>query len=229
MCGRFTLRTPAADIERAFDVTVPEVESRYNIAPTQPVMGVRQKPDGKRREVVALRWGLVPSWADDVKIGSRMINARAETVARKPAFRKAFARRRCLIVADGFYEWQETEGKKQPYYIHKKGDGPYAFAGLWEHWERDRQAVDSCTIVVTEANELLAPIHDRMPVIVPPDDYEDWLDPASDQKRLEAILQPFPSELLDVYPVNRFVNNPKNDSMKCVERTDGAEGASGRI
>ena len=218
MCGRFTLRTPAKEIARLFDVTVPDMQPRYNIAPSQPVATVRRAPGGEKREVAMLRWGLVPFWADEPTIGYRMINARAETVAKKPAFRKAFARRRCLIVADGFYEWQKTNGGKQPFLFHMKDDCPFAFAGLWEHWKGEGDEIESCSIIVTQANAVLEPIHNRMPVILKPADYDTWLDPTcEDADSLQELLKPFSSSELEGYPVSRVVNNPKNDVEECVE------------
>ena len=217
MCGRFTLRTSAEQIARAMDVAVPELAARYNIAPTQPVGAVRLG-DGGQRQWVMLRWGLVPSWADDPKIGNRMINARAETVASKPAFRSAFAKRRCLIVADGFYEWQATDGAKQPYFFHLQDHRPFGLGGLWEHWRRDGQTVQSCTIVVTQANAAMTPIHDRMPVIIPPEQYDLWLDPEfRDREKLEELLQPYRGDDLQIYPVSTVVNKPQNDVATCVE------------
>ncbi len=222
MCGRFTLRTPAKEIAQAFRVTAPDIEPRYNIAPSQPVAAVRRKPDREGRELAMLRWGLVPFWADDPQVAYKMINARAETVAKKRAFRKAFAQRRCLIVADGFYEWQKTGEGKQPFLIHMKDDGPFAFAGLWEHWKGDGEEIESCTIIVTEANNLLKSIHERMPVILAPADYDVWLDPTcEDWDRLQEMLKPFPSSELEAYAVGRAVNNPKNDFEQCVEPVEG--------
>jgi len=218
MCGRFTVRTPAREIAQRFDVTVSELSPRYNIAPTQSVAAVRLKPEGDNRELAMFRWGLVPFWADEPDSGYSMINARAESVAKKPAFRAAFKKRRCLIVADGFYEWQKTEGRKQPYLIHMEDDRPFALAGLWERWEGDEDEIESCTIIVTEANELLQPIHDRMPVILSPDKYDLWLDPEfSDRERLQELLRPYTDDDLEAYPVSTVVNNPKNDVEECVQ------------
>ncbi|HEX8199940.1 MAG TPA: SOS response-associated peptidase, partial [Isosphaeraceae bacterium] len=210
MCGRYTLRAPNREVAAAFDLPeVPEIPARYNIAPTQPVPAVRTTPDGIGRELVSLRWGLIPSWADDPAIGNRMINARAETVASKPAYRRPFRTRRCLIVGDGFYEWRQHDGRKQPYYIRRKDDRPFAFAGLWDQWGRDAEVVRSCTIITTEANELMAPIHDRMPVIVPPAAYGLWLDPAVlDPGPLREVLRPYPPGELEAFPVSTFVNRP---------------------
>ncbi|MFO0898004.1 MAG: SOS response-associated peptidase [Pirellulales bacterium] len=162
MCGRFTLRQ--VPHEWVKQLALPIFSPRYNIAPTQQVLAIRQREG--IREAVELRWGLIPSWADDPKIGNRLINARAETVATKPAFRQAYKRRRCLILADGFYEWQKQGKTKQPYFIHRPDDQPFAFAGLWEWWKGNVLEIASCTIITTEANELMRPLHDRMPVIL---------------------------------------------------------------
>jgi putative SOS response-associated peptidase YedK len=219
MCGRYTLRTPAWQIAEAFDLPeVPEVTPRFNIAPTQPVAAIRVAPDGGHRELTFLRWGLIPSWADDPSIGNRLINARAETVAGKPSYRHSFRAKRCLIVGDGFYEWRKRDGRKQPYYIRMKDDRPFAFAGLWDQWGHDGGAIRSCTLITTAANELMAPIHDRMPVIVHPSDYGLWLDPAvTEPVRLQPLLRPYPAEELDAYPVSTFVNPPANDEARCIE------------
>lgn len=223
MCGRFTLRTPAKDVGQLFDVNVPELEPRYNVAPSQDLPAVRLDGQTGQREFALLRWGLVPFWADDPKTGYSLINARAETVAQKRSFRAAFRKRRCLILADGFYEWQKpdgkTKGKKQPYFIHMVDDRPFAFAGLWERWKRDGEEVESCTIIVTEANDLVTPFHDRMPVILPPEDYDLWLDGEfADESKLQSMLRPYPSHEMEAYPVAPVVNSPKNDRPECIER-----------
>jgi putative SOS response-associated peptidase YedK len=219
MCGRFTLRSKAADVAKAFGLLeVPDVPPRFNIAPTQGVPIVRVGDDGNRGLSFA-HWGLIPSWAEDPAIGNRMINARADTVATKPSFRTAYKKRRCLLVADGFYEWQKTGAKKQPYYIRLKDDGPFAFAGLWERWKRDDKAIESCTIITTDANELMQPIHDRMPVILQPDAYELWLDPAvQEPERLQPLLRPFAAGEMAAYPVSTVVNSPRNERAECVEK-----------
>jgi putative SOS response-associated peptidase YedK len=219
MCGRFTLRTSGVVLAEFFGLAeVPPLQPRYNIAPTQPVPVVRMAPEQEGRELVLLRWGLIPSWADDPSIGNRLINARADTVAAKPAFRSAFRRHRCLVVADGFYEWQKLDGKKQPYFIRLRDDRPFAFAGLWEHWDRGGGPVESCTILTTEANERVGAIHDRMPVILDPRDHDLWLDPdMQDPKQLQPLLGPYPGEAMTAYPVGTLVNNPRNDDPKCVE------------
>jgi len=214
MCGRFTLFDSAASLAEAFGLAdVPSLSPRYNIAPSQAVAAVRIPPSGGAREVVLLRWGLIPSWAKDPSLGDRMINARAETAAGKPAFRSAIRRRRCLVPASGFYEWKRTNGRKQPYYVRRPDGKPFAFAGLWESWEGPgAAAVESCTILTTSANELLLPIHDRMPVIVSPADYDLWLSPeVRDPAELARLFRPCPPGEMTAFPVGTAVNNPKTD------------------
>jgi len=221
MCGRFTLSNPDAEqLAAQFGVAaLPDLRPRYNIAPTQPVAAVRRAAGKAIREMALLRWGLVPAWAKDPTIGVRLINARAETAAEKPSFRVAFRRRRCLIVADGFYEWQKQQSGKQPYYIRLRGGRLFAFAGLWERWTGpDGQEIESCTLLTTAPNDLLRPIHKRMPVILHPDDYALWLDPAvGDRQRLQPLLRPYPAAEMEAYPVSRRVNNPRNDDPRCIE------------
>jgi putative SOS response-associated peptidase YedK len=169
-----------------------------------------------------MRWGLIPSWADDPKIGYKLINARAETVAGKPAFRNAFRQRHCLIPADGFYEWHAAGTKaKQPWHIRRKDGRPFAFAGLWEHWNApESPPVESCTIITTDANEVVRPIHDRMPVILDPADYAAWLDPR-DPTIAQELLRPCPAEVMTAFPVSSMVNNPKNEDPRCLEAVAG--------
>ncbi len=220
MCGRFTLITPAEALAEQFQLfEIPSLVPRYNIAPTQPVAAVRRVPGDGQRELVLLRWGLVPFWAKDPGIGARMINARSETVAEKPAFRAAFRRRRCLVLADGFYEWRRLERGKQPFYVRLRDERPFAFAGLWEHWEgSDEAAIDSCTLMTTEPNDLIRPVHSRMPVILAPKDYDLWLDPGVQKADLlRPLLRPYPSEGMLAYPISTWVNKPKNDSPRCIE------------
>jgi putative SOS response-associated peptidase YedK len=195
-----------------------DVSPRYNIAPTQPVLAVRAGPEEGELEVVSLRWGLVPSWADDPKIGYRMINARAETVGERPAFRTAFQRRRCLVLADGFFEWQKQGKHKVPFHLCLHERAPFAFAGLWEHWERDGEILETCTLLTTTANDFLRPIHERMPVILPRSDYDRWLDPQfRDASALQALLLPYPAEAMSAYPVSSWVNDAKHDDERCVQ------------
>lgn len=221
MCGRFTLRSPASVLAEQFAVfEMPPFTPRFNIAPSQPVLIVRlapQQPEPER-EAVWLRWGLIPSWAKDPAIGNRMINARAETVAEKPAFRAALRRRRCLVAADGFYEWQRRGKQKQPHFIRMRDDRPFGFAGLWEAWEGpDHSDIQSCTLLTTEPNELIRPIHDRMPVIVAAKNYQQWLDPAIQPAELSGMLCPYPSDQMTADPVSTLVNNPANDAPNCIE------------
>jgi putative SOS response-associated peptidase YedK len=217
MCGRFTLATPGQTIAEAFELrAVPGLKERYNIAPTQPVLAIRAA--GAGHELVLLHWGLIPSWSNDAAIGARMINARGETVADKPSFRTPFRSRRCLILADGFYEWKRDGERKQPYHICMNDRRPFAFAGLWDRWTpAGGEPVESCAIVTTKPNEVLAPIHDRMPVILPREAHACWLDPAMREiERLQRLLQPFPASFMKSYPVSPRVNNPRNDDRDCI-------------
>jgi len=223
MCGRFTLHTSANVLAQLFDLPeAPALVPRYNIAPTQPVAIVRSGNQFDLREWALVRWGLVPSWAKDPGIGARMINARAETVAEKPSFRAAFKRRRCLVPADGFYEWQKIGNRKQPHYIRMRDGAPFAIAGLWEHWHgRDGSELETCTLLTTEPNELLAPIHNRMPVIIAPEDYEEWLDNSNEDRHFLSILQhllrAYPGEQMETYPVSAYVSNARNEGEACIE------------
>ncbi|MCU0290522.1 MAG: SOS response-associated peptidase [Thermoanaerobaculaceae bacterium] len=217
MCGRFTLASPGNIVAEVFGLDEePLVSPRFNIAPTQDVTVVRT-PAG-RRQAGTLQWGLVPSWAKDEAIGSKLINARAETVAEKPAFRAALRARRCLVLADGFYEWQPAGGRKQPWYFRAADGRPFAFAGLWERWQPAAgEAVESCTIITTEANDLVRPVHERMPVILPLDVLDRWLGGGSTDA-LQALLRPAPEGFLEAYPVSLRVNSPSNDDPGCIAR-----------
>ena len=219
MCGRYTLRT--APIEYWPTEELPLFVPRYNIAPTDSVSAVRLEDD--RPKLTALRWGLIPAWAKDERIGYRTINARCESVADKPAFRSAFQRRRCLILADGFYEWKADGKRKQPHFIRMRNDRSFAFAGLWERWYGPRgsgweQPIESCTIITTVPNRVTAPIHDRMPVILQPEDHSRWLDPDASAESVKRLLRPFDAESMDRYPVSGLVNKPENDSVDCLKR-----------
>ena len=227
MCGRFTLQTPAVQLATLFDqiadMEIPSQESRHNICPTQNVLAVRQP--GGAYEAVMLRWGLVPFWAKDLKIGARMINARSETVATKPAFRAAFKKRRCLVLIDGFYEWKKQGTSKQPFYISRVDDQPFCVAGLWESWtdkeDPSAKPIESCTILTTEANKIMQPLHDRMPVILEQKQFDFWLDNEfSDRETLEKALVPYDSEELQTYPVDTIVNKAANDSPECIVPKD---------
>jgi len=217
MCGRFTLITPAEVLADLFGVDHEfAVRPRYNIAPTQEVAMVVQDATGTRVWTSA-RWGLIPSWAKDPSIGARMINARAETAASKPAFRAAMTRRRCLIPADGFYEWQTIAGGKQPYYFTLPDHHPFAFAGLWERWQADpAHPLVSCTILTTEPNDAVARFHNRMPVILPETDYAEWLGASRlPEHRFAHMLTGSPAQALTATPVSTRVNNPRNDDPSC--------------
>ena len=220
MCGRFSQTASPEVIAQQFALTDPPLFTpRYNIAPSQPVLAIRIEPDTTTRNLVMLRWGLIPSWAKDPKIGNQCINAKAETVAEKPSFRSAFKKRRCLVVATGFYEWQVRGPVKQPMWIGLRSKRPFAFAGLWEHWKpTEGESLETCTIITTEPNELMQPIHSRMPVILAPSSYDQWLDPTFQQAEpLKALLRPYPSEELMAYPVSTLVNNPRHDAPQCLE------------
>jgi putative SOS response-associated peptidase YedK len=230
MCGRFTLRTPLNVLIEHFDLDVRAsrqlelFEPRYNIAPTQEIAAVWADAASGQRSITLLRWGLVPAWSKEGAKGPPMINARAETLAEKPAFRNALRGRRCLIPADGFYEWQQSasggRGKKQPYYIHRADFGPFAFAGLWESWTAASggPTVESCTIVTTDANASLSDLHDRMPVVLAPNDYATWLDPTiADPAMLAHLLSPCGDDELVADPVTTHVNRVANDDPRCID------------
>jgi putative SOS response-associated peptidase YedK len=216
MCGRYTLSTPAGRLAEEFQLdSTAEISPSYNVAPTQQVAAVVEDEGGRRLEM--FRWGLVPSWAEDPEIGSRMINARSETAPEKPSFRRSFRGRRCLIAADGFYEWKRENGGKQPYYFRMQDGRPFAFAGLWESWEKGDGTLRTCAILTTRANSVLEGIHDRMPVILPHDAYNAWLDPDADREELGELMIPYPNDDLETYPVSRFVNSPRNNDERCIE------------
>jgi putative SOS response-associated peptidase YedK len=220
MCGRYTLKAPVKSLVDLFQLAqAPELPFRYNISPTQQVPAVRVSADRKSRELGMFRWGLIPSWAKDAKIGNQLINARSETVAEKPAFRSAFRKRRCLMPADGFYEWKKEGTKKQPFYIHLKNGSPFAFAALWEDWPNEEgKHIQSCTILTTEADKTMKTMHERMPIILPPENYEKWLDPEfQDPKGIGLLLQPLAGKELAMYPVSPLVNNPRNEKPQCIE------------
>lgn len=212
MCGRFTLTADVSTLQDAFPfVNMPEgLQPRFNIAPSQPVAVV---PNDGRNQLDYFVWGLIPSWAKDPSIGNRMINARAETLLEKPSFRSAFRRRRCLVLADGFYEWKQGERGKTPMYIRLASGKPFAFAGLWESWNAlDGSNVLSCTIITTQPNDLMATIHNRMPVILPEQAYPTWLETGEgDVQRLTELLVPYSEQEMQAYPVSTLVNSPNND------------------
>ena len=218
MCGRFALRIPPKSIQQHYSLPESlELSPHYNIAPSQAVAVVRKLSGKKARQLDLLRWGLVPHWAKDNKIGYRMINARAETLSQKPSFRTAFNRHRCLIAADGFYEWLHEGKVKQPFFIQMKDKTVFSFAGLWESWNSpEGKVLESCTIITTSANELVRQIHDRMPVILPPEQYAEWLDNSIPAESVQKFLMPFPSDEMEAYRVGSMVNSPKNDTPECI-------------
>jgi putative SOS response-associated peptidase YedK len=225
MCGRYELHTPVEELARRFDAPLTDeaaaLPARYNIAPTLRVPVVRVADKGRRIE--AMTWGLLPSWAKD-PAGVKPINARVETVFEKPMFRNAIKRRRCLVPADGFYEWRADPTGKQPFHIGMVDGSPFAFGGLWEYWAMpDHEPVVSCAILVTEANDLMAKIHDRMPVIVRPEHYASWLDPKlADPRVIAPMLEQFPAEEMRAYPVSTRVNNTRNEGPDLLHPLPGS-------
>jgi putative SOS response-associated peptidase YedK len=220
MCGRYTLSSPGEVIADLFGLTEPpRLQARFNVAPTQQAPVVRVLAPGSPPALELLRWGLVPYWAKEASIGNRLINARAESAAEKPAFRQSFRKQRCLVVADGFYEWKKEGPAKQPFLIRREDRLPFAFAGLWASW-RDPAGppLETFTILTTAPNDLLRPLHDRMPVILARDDHALWLDPAGgDPGRLQSLMVPAPAGGWEALPVSRAVNNPAHDAPDCVE------------
>jgi len=223
MCGRYTLSSPPADVAALFDLEEqPDLVQRYNVAPTQEAAVVRIAAPGAPRTLEPLRWGLVPYWAKEVSIGNRMINARSEGVAEKPAFRWSFRKARCLVPADGFYEWKKEGKVKQPYLLRRRDRKPFAIAGLWSRWRdpenRAAEPLLTFTLLTTTPNDLMRPLHDRMPVLLAREDFDLWLDPkVEDPARLEALLVPAPSEGWEAVPVSRAVNSPAYDGPGCIE------------
>jgi len=216
MCGRFNLSENPRTIARHFGLAdVPDLRPRYNVAPSQPVAVVGLKPGGVARGLVLMRWGLVPRWAgsDD---GPKPINARAETVLDRPTFRDSFRQRRCLIPASGFYEWRKAGGRKQPYHVRRRDGLPLAFAGLWDRWDGPNGPLFTCCIITTAANDLVKPLHDRMPAILGPEDFARWLDPVARPDQLLPLLRPCSSDVLEAVPVGTAVNSPKNDGPECL-------------
>lgn len=219
MCGRFTLTVDPAELQEQFENYnfPPRYAPRFNVAPTQPVLAI---PNDGENTADFFVWGLIPMWAKDPTIGSRLINARGETLAEKPAFRGSLKYKRCLILADGFYEWKSAEARKSktPYFIHMKDHKPFAFAGLWDSWNSpDGSLVKSCTIITTEPNELVSIIHNRMPVILHPRDYAKWLDTSPQTPdQLKPLIKPFPTEEMTAYPVSTLVNKTENDTAQLV-------------
>jgi putative SOS response-associated peptidase YedK len=223
MCGRFSLTLSSEDLLEYFLLSEGyNLEPRYNIAPSQEITAVRLE-EGQRR-LVSLHWGLIPFWADDRKIGYRTINARSETAHKSPAFRAAFRSRRCLIPATGFFEWDKLQGSRQPFFIYRTDGKPMTFAGLWEHWEdkEGKEFIESCTILTTDAAEPVARLHDRMPVILEPGDFDLWLDPQEQNlEQLRNLMHPTEQGVLSMHPVSRYVNKAGNVGEKCLEPAEG--------
>ncbi len=223
MCGRFVQKAKPEEIEKEFKIGKlnPKIfEPRYNIAPSRMIPAVLEK--GGERIIEQLKWGLIPSWSKDDSFAAKLINARSETLAEKPSFKNAFKKQRCIIPASGFYEWdKKSKGAKQPYYFFLKDKEVFGFAGLWEEWtdKESGEITQTCAIITTEANEVLEPIHDRMPVILKEENYSEWLDEREkDTNHLEKFLVPFPAEKMDSYPVSRDVNSPGNNSAELIKR-----------
>lgn len=226
MCGRFVLHSDATTLAAQFGVTLDFAPTpRYNIAPSQPLLAIRDHEH--RREATHLNWGLLPGWAKDAATARRPINARAETVADKPSFRNAWRRRRCLVPADGYYEWVKQAGGKQPVYISATDGGCFALAGLWEYWERDGSAIESCCLLTCAANSALAPYHHRMPVIIEVADYATWLARDAAPGDLTPLLAPAAPDRLRLHAVSKRVNSPAHDEPACIEADAGAELAPG--
>lgn len=224
MCGRFSLFVPRADLEERFNVAIPEqVAPRYNIAPGENVLSVRNDAPDTADE---LQWGLIPHWVDDPDDYSQPINARAETAAEKPFFQDAFENRRCLILADGFYEWNGDRGSKEPYRIERVDNEPFAFAGLWETWRSNGDLIRSCTILTTASNETIAPIHDRMPVMLEPGEEVQWLE-ADDEMQLATLLDSYPADKITAFQISKAINNPDNDRPDVIEPVDDPQSGLG--
>lgn len=221
MCGRFTLILPPEVLAEILGLAeVPRIEPRYNIAPSQQVPAIRTLADNEHREIAMLKWGLIPHWAKDTSLGHKMINARSESVHEKPAFRQPIRDHRCIIPSSGFFEWEEKGGKKYPLYVRLKDGSPMSFAGIWDHWKSpEGKIVESCSILTTSSNKLIEPLHDRMPVILHPHEYALWLDRAiTDPEKLKSLYQPYPADLMEMWPVSTLVNSPRNDSPDCIKQ-----------
>ena len=217
MCGRFNLTATSQEITDHFELTrIPRHEVMYNIPPGQKILNVIQLDDHSRKGVF-LHWGLIPSWSRDRKISSHLINARSETLAEKPSFRSAFKKRRCLIPATGFFEWQQTASGKQPYQIRKTDNSLFAFAGLWEYWDNEGETIYSCTIITTEANEFMQPVHNRMPVIIDYQNYNLWLDKQPNPEELQRLLEPAEYKDFRLTTISTRINNPAHNDVDCLK------------
>ena len=219
MCGRFALKAPPRSIQEHFHLPeAVDLPPRYNIAPSQSVAVVRHMPGNNSPQLNMLHWGLIPYWAKDLKTAYKLVNARGETLNQKPSFRSAFKMRRCLVVADGFYEWKRSGKIRQPFYVHLKNDSVIGFAGLWESWNgQDGNIIESTTIITTSPNELIREIHVRMPVILHPEQYDTWLLDSTPQHTLQELLASYPADKMVAYRVSSEVNSPQNDSPDCIK------------
>lgn len=218
MCGRYSLAISIEKLIEYFDVEhLSELKPHYNIAPSQPILVVRM--NNHQKAFAFMRWGFIPAWLKEENISSQWINARAETLTEKPMFRHAFKHKRCLIPADGFFEWQVKNKYKQPYYIRKKNREPFAMAGIWERWEsKEGRVIESCAIITTEANQELQPIHHRMPVVLEPEQFNLWLNPDNvETDKLQSLLTPSTANKLDIYAVGSYVNKPTHDTEECIK------------
>lgn len=214
MCGRFAFNASREQVQRQFGVpTVPALTPRYNVAPTQVIAVIGQTADGTRK-MAMLRWGLIPSWSSGPRPGP--INARSETIAQKPTFRDSFRERRCLIPSTGFYEWQKVGSRKVPHLIRLRSQEPYALAGIWDIWGEGKERIAICCIITVAANDLVRPLHERMPAILRPEEYGAWLDPKTPLSQVQALLRPYPAEEMEVVRVGQAVNSPRNDGPECV-------------
>jgi len=219
MCGRFTLQIPPELLAEIFGlIEIPICPARYNIAPSQKVAVIRQNGEGQNR-LDFLRWGLIPSWAEDISIGYKLINARSESVHEKHSFRHAIRYRRCLVPSSGFFEWLQEGKVKKPLYVRLKDGSPMVFAGLWESWKSpEGEVIGSCTILTTTSNKLIESLHDRMPVILHPQEYDVWLDrEMTDPEKLNPLYKPYPAERMEMYPVSDLVNSPRNDTPDLIK------------
>ena len=229
MCGRFALTSDAASISKHFRVNLSSpILPRFNIAPSQKILGIRPQSKAHEYTSALLSWGLIPSWARDQSIGARLTNARSETVLTKPSFRDSFRRRRCLIPADGFYEWTASKNRKQPYYIRLASHQPFGIAGLWDSWESDGERIETCTILTCDANEAMKHLHPRMPVVIQPERYDAWLDPATPMSELSQDLFPFSTKTTVISPVSDYVNNVRHDDVRCQQEYLDPNQAGGR-
>jgi putative SOS response-associated peptidase YedK len=215
MCGRFTLRSRDRIKLKGLSNSDLPFEARYNIAPGQTILGIADFGHGP--ELTSFVWGLIPSWSND---GKGFINARCETLEAKPSFGESFQKRRCLIPSDGFFEWRRLGRSQQPFYLQLKDESPFAFAGIWDQWNNGEELVTSCAIITTAANELVGPLHDRMPAILPAESYDAWLDPNTDRATLKKLLSPFPASQMKSHPVSSAVNHPENDNDQLITRMD---------